>query len=350
MAPAEGLAGFRETLLARANLLPLAVNDAFIAPLFGRILVLSLRLGIFESLDRLGPLSSGEIAENCHMDPEAASLVVSSLHAAGYLRKKGVAYGLSRRSAKWLVKSSAHYLGNFLAYVGLLHDRWAHLEKTIASGRTPVPYATTFTGVEWEIYTLGMQDLSRIFLPRVLRKITLPRGAASLLDVGGSHGLYTIEIVAKTPGLRGTIVDREEVFPVARANITRRGLGERVRLYATGGGKISPAGEKYDVLLAFNIVHGFPRGENPGFFAALASAAKPGALLYVLDEFRSERSSGVDRMLPLMVGVNLMNEAGGSIYSFSEVRAWAEEAGFERVARSSIGVPGVALLRARRRQ
>ena len=106
--------------------------------------------------------------------------------------------------------------------------------------------------------------------------------------------------------------------------------------------------EEFDAILAFNIVHGFSPEANDRFLMSLAFALKHGGILYILDQLNDSRSKGVGQLLPLMVGLNLLNEIGGSVYRFEEVKSWCEKAGLKRVKMRRLSVPGVHLVEARK--
>src|SRR5439155_1084403 len=124
-------------------------------------------------------------------------------------------FSLAPQASKWLVKSSPQYIGNFLAYIELLQVHWMHLEETI-KGKPPKTYVETFTKNEWHTYTMGMMDLARLIMPHLLPKLHIPSGAKSLLDVAGSHGLYSIELCRRYPQLEATIADFPEVLGTTR--------------------------------------------------------------------------------------------------------------------------------------
>ncbi|HYQ85769.1 MAG TPA: methyltransferase [Bacteroidota bacterium] len=334
----------KDRVAARLNLLPEALYDAFPAVLFGRVLVLASRFGIFDELNRRAQ-TPAEIARSLSLPLESAELMLSSLNAAGYLKKRRAVYSLAPQAAKWLVRTSPHSLAHLLEYLDLLHHHWLTLEDSLRRGRPLTTYVETFGEDEWRIYTDGMMDLAKLIIPRLLPKIALPAGARSLLDLGGSHGLYAIELCRKHPGLKATIADFPPVLSRTGEIVREYGLGDRVTLLPCN---IADASfPPHDVVLAFNILHGFRREVNRSLFEKIASALNPGGLLLILDQFKDERSRGAARMLPMMVGVNLLNEIGGTVYGSAEVQGWCREAGLLKVRYHRLSLPGVGLISAR---
>jgi hypothetical protein len=332
---------------AHLNLLPAALYDAFPAVLFGRVLVLASRLGVFEALDRRS-LTIDQLSPELKLPVVSTELILASLESKGYLRRRNGLYSLAPQARKWLVRSSPHYIGNFIRYIELLHARWMQLEQSLASGSPERGYIDTFTPAQWLIYTDGMMDLARLIMPRLLPLVTLPPTARSLLDIGGSHGLYSIELCKRFPGLRATVADLPPVLERTREIVREQGLSDRISFLPCNLTDSSFAPGRYDAALMFNIIHGFAPRENKALLARVASALNSGGRLFIMDQFKWEKSRGVDRLLPLMVGINLLNEAGGNSYDGREVSSWCREAGFGEVGLKRLVLPGVGLITARK--
>jgi hypothetical protein len=289
-------------------------------------------------------MTASELSSELALSPEGAELMLSSLTAKAYLRKRGNSFTLAPASSKWLVRGSPQYMGNFLRYIGLLHQHWMSLDVSLKKGKPARSYVGTFTSEEWVIYTDGMMDLARLIIPRLLPCLTIPPQARSLLDVGGSHGLYTIELCRRHPELKGMIADFPVVLVRTGEIVREHGLSDRITLLPID--VTSPEFEpgRHDVVLMFNIVHGLTPETNRRLIAKVAAAMSPGGKLFILDQFKREKSRGADRLLPLMVGVNLLNEIGGNVYGVEEVRKWCIEAGLRGVTARRLPLPGVGLL------
>ena len=337
-----------ERFAAKANLLPTAIYDAFPAVLFGRVLVLATRLGVFESLNERRQ-SGNELATSLHLHPKGTECILPPLVAASYLTKHGERYALTPQSKKWLVKSSPHYIGNFIAYIELLHTHWMTMEDTLRLGKPSQTYAETFTDREWNIYTLGMMDLAKLIIPYIIPKIRVSSSASRLIDICGSHGLYSIELCTRYPLLTATIADFPQVLRTTESIIEDHHLEKRITLLPCDVLQTQFEKNTYDIALAFNIIHGFDTNVNKAFLFSAASSLKRGGVLYILDQLKDEHTRGVGNILPLMVGVNLLNEIGGNVYTFQEIASWCGEADLESVKRYHTRLPGVHLVKAVKR-
>ena len=337
----------RERIGAAFNVLPTAIDDTFPAVLLGRVLTIVSRLGLFDTLND-HPQTPHEVASGLGLHPGSMELILPALATANYLKERRGKYDLRPQARKWLVRSSPHYLGNFLAYTEILHAHWSALESTFKNGKPPSSYPETFTEKEWRIYTLGMMDLAKLIIPRLMPELTIPAGATSLLDLCGSHGLYAIELCKRHPELKATIADFPQVLTTTREIVADHGMAKRVTLMPCDVTKSTFTPTGHDVVLAFNIVHGFDEATNQRFFKTIGGALKPHGIVYIMDQLMPATRTGARAILPLMVGINLQNETGGTIYSFAQIRGWCELAGLGTTQHRRLSLPGVSLVLARK--
>lgn len=329
-----------ERILHRFHLLPTPLLDSFGSVLYGRALAIAVRRGVFEALETK-PLTVPEIARNTSMSHEGVELLVESFVVGGYLARNGNRYSLSAEGAKWLVKSSAAYLGNLVRYFETLYDRWSYLEHSLDHGQPPQRYYERFSDEDWKVYVLAMRDLARLLMAHVQKRIALPPNPKSLLDLGGSHGLYAMECCRRYPTLKAQVIDFDEALRHAAAIVRQGGMEGRVTLTPGDFLKMDlPAHQ--DGVLAFNIIHGLSEEENRSLVARVMNALVPGGKLYILDQIKGEAGkSQFSRFMPLMVGLNLLNEIGGNTYTFSQVKSWC---GAADVRQYRLHLPGVSLI------
>ncbi len=329
-----------ERILHRLHLLPTPIMDAFAAVLFGRALAIAVRRGLFDALAS-SPMTVEQIDSVTHLHPRALGLLLEACVTGGYLDHHRESYCLTAEGRKWFCKDSPQSLVNLVAYFEMLYTHWADLETSFEHGAPRRLYYETFNEDEWRIYVLGMKDLARLLMPRVIGRIMPGREARSLLDIGGSHGLFSIECCRHRPGLYATILDFAPALAHASDFARESGVAERVELRA-GNFLAEPLPAQQDTVLMFNIIHGLSEAENRVLVARAIAALRPGGRLFILDQMRGEtsRDSLLSRFIPLMVGLNLLNEVGGTAYSVGQVASWCEG---HRVRWLKLRLPGVTL-------
>jgi hypothetical protein len=331
----------RERLYHRLHLLPTPVMDIFGSVLFGRALAIAVRRGMFEALAE-EPLTPGALATRIGLHPEGATLLCDACVVAGYLRRRGSRYALAREGSKWLLAGSPVSLTHLIRYFEALHRRWGGLERSLERGAPEHPYYQGFSDEDWEEYVLAMRDLARLVMPDVARKLRFTKGASLLVDIGGAHGLYAIECCRRHPGLRAVIMD----FPgaTATAETIIRGAGMEGRVTLDPGDfsdRAIPA--PADGALLFNIIHGQSEEQNRQLIQRVLAALRPGGRLYILDQMKGGgKESAVGEFIPLMIGLNLLNEIGGTSYAVDRVIGWCT--GASSVRPRPMRLPGLTLI------
>jgi SAM-dependent methyltransferase len=152
---------------------------------------------------------------------------------------------------------------------------------------------------------------------------------AHALDLGGGHGRYAHELVAR--GLRATLFD----LPVP-AELARERFEGEVRVLA-GDYKADALGGPYDVVLLSNIVHGEDRAANEALVRKVAGELAPGGWIVIKDMFIDEQGRDPEGAA-LFNTTMLFYTEGGRSYGLSDARAWCEAAGlsgFEAIAVST---------------
>ncbi len=332
-----------EHLLHRLNLLPVPVLDSFAGIIYGRVLTIAVRRGLFEAMAD-GPKGIEEIAAATRLHVRGVELMAESFVVGGYLKTHEGRYSLTRRGKKWLLRKSPNYLGNIIEYFGMLYSRWEDFEYSLEHGRPQKPYYEGFGEKDWSVYVHAMHDLARLLLPEVLPKINLPSAPRTLLDIGGSHGLYAIECCRKYPGLSASILDFAPALSHTKGLLKKSGMGERCSTIEGDFLQAELPGGN-DCILLFNVLHGLTEEQNEALVEKSRHALNAGGRLYILDQMKGGRSqSALAGFIPLMVGLNMLNEIGGTAYAVAEVRAWC--GGFSSLKVYRLRMPGITLIEA----
>ena len=84
------------------------------------------------------------------------------------------------------------------------------------------------TDEEWGIYQRGMR--SGIALPAnwVARNLPLPKTARAMLDIGGSHGFFSVAICRRYPQLHSTILELPHAIKHAAPLLEKEEMGDRI--------------------------------------------------------------------------------------------------------------------------
>jgi predicted O-methyltransferase YrrM len=193
-------------------------------------------------------------------------------------------------------------------------------------------------------FAQAMADVGRQSAQTTAEALDLS-GARRLLDLGGGPGIYALEFARRYPALQATVFDLEDTVRVARENIRRAGLQDRVSVVA-GDAFADDLGGPYDLIFVSNLVHIYSAQENLRLVGRCAAALAPGGRLCIKDFILD--ADGTSPPGGALFAVNmLVSTEGGDCYPLDQVKGWLEAAGlvFESITDLT---PQSRLIRARR--
>jgi 2-polyprenyl-3-methyl-5-hydroxy-6-metoxy-1,4-benzoquinol methylase len=335
-----------EWLALKLNLAPIPLVDTQIAFNAARAIMAAAELGCYEAMGRAAK-SAEDIAAACGTHAASTKQLLDCLVGVGYLRWAGGKYSLKAKYRKWLLKDSdANVIGKLRFQ--LIEWNWmAKLEDYVRTG-CPMELHATASPKEWELYMEGMRDLSVNAARELAGKIPVPKGAKKMLDIGGSHGLYSIELCKKHPGLTSTVMELPGAIESARA-IAKRYDKDGKTAYVAGDALADDLGaEKYDLVMINNVVHHFTAEQNLALAAKAARALKRGGV-YAIGEFIRAEKPGEGGVVASTSGLYFALTSASGTWSAAEMRGWQKAAGLkvEKPIRV-LSMPGWEMMAARK--
>ncbi len=317
--------GLVERIVARTNLAPVPLVETQIAFSMARTIMAGAKLGIFDAIGT-GSTTPAEVAAACKTDREATTKLLNALVGCRYLRHHDGCYELTPKARKWLLRSSPYSLADKFLFQ---YDEWdivGKYESYIASGQ-PLDVHGSFTdGHAWDRYQRGMRDLASISAEEVAGRLPVPAGAATMLDIGGSHGYYSVCACRRYAGLRATILDLPEAVEHAAPILAREGMGDRV-CHRAGNALTDELGnDAWDVVFLSQLVHHFTDEQNRELMRRIARALKPGGVCVLLDTLRPsspEGRGGIGAVLDLYFAVT----SRSGTWALDTLQAWQRDAG-----------------------
>src|SRR5262249_8506693 len=159
-------------------------------------------------------------------------------------------------------------------------------EDYIVTGKPLEVHSSLTDGLAWERYQRGMRALSSISAEEVAGCLPVPARATAMLDIGGSHGYYSVCLCRRHAGLSPTIRDLPEAVKHAAPLLAQEDMGDRVR-HRTGNALSDDLGnDAWDVVFLSQLVHHFTDEQNRGLMNKIAKALKPGGVCVLLDTLR----------------------------------------------------------------
>lgn len=288
------------------------------------------KLEIFTAIgDRA--ISAADIARQLQLDPRGTEKLLNACTALGLLEKDGEVFRLSEESRLFLDRASSIYLGDWMAHWAdmLIKGNWQQLDQSVRTGRPVEPANESFSFDKsrdpLNNWVVGMHEMGVAGHADLIASAVSLESAASLLDVGGGPGTYSMYLCRRFPGLQATIVDSPEVGKVAKKLIRQAKLAERIQLvnfdFCT-----ESLGRQFDIVLLSNVLH---MCQKAGALAMLRNAANhlaPGGRLVVQEWILNDDASGPE--LPSLFDLHMLLNPNGDVYRLGELKEMIGECGF----------------------
>jgi SAM-dependent methyltransferase len=315
-----------ELLVSRLNVVPRPLIETQVAYTQARLVMAGARLGVYAALAE-GPRSAQEVAERCGTDPAATEKLLFALSGAGYLRWDDGRYELERFARKWLLPDSPSSLVDKLL---LQYHEWEwmeHAEEYVRSGR-PLDIHGNLDAEQWDSYQRGMRSLAGAFAAEAVKRMPVPEGARDMLDIGGSHGYYSVALCRRHERLRSVVLDLPPAVERAAPLLAAEGMGDRVTHLAGDALREDLGVERYDVVLVAQLVHHFSDEQNRELADRVARALRPGGLYAILDSFRAESPRDAGQFPSLLEFYFALTSRSGT-WSPEEMAGWQRGAALE---------------------
>jgi len=281
-----------------------------------------------------GPGDVASIARHAQASERGIRILCDFLVINSILVKEGNCYKHTPNSAAFLdpaspacIASVAQFMANPTLIQGL-----TGLADVVRAGRTQLPGEGSVEPENplWVEFAEKMAPMMGPMAPP-LGAVVLEghQGPMRVLDIAAGHGLFGIEIAKQNKQAYVTGLDWAPVLRVALKNAAKAGVQERYDMLPGSAFDVDFGGP-YDAVLLTNFLHHFDKPTCVGLLNKVRKALKPGGRAATLEFVPNE-----DRVSPPMPAgfamTMLTTTAAGDAYTFSELRAMHQEAGFTAV-------------------
>jgi SAM-dependent methyltransferase len=330
-----------EWAVTRFNVAPRPLLDTQMAFTLARLIMVATKVGVFEALAG-GSATATTVAERCGTSRIGTEKLLFALAGAGYLRGDDSGYALTPVSRKWLLRESRHSIADKLLFQFFEWDLLERAEDYVRTGE-PVEIHSMSDDEQWDLYQRGMRAMANAAAGEAVRRMPVPKDAKRMLDIGGSHGYYSVALCRRHEGLRSTILDLPQAVKHAAPLLAAEGMGERV-IHRAGDALTEDLGaDTYDLVLVAQLVHHFSEVENRDLAARVARALRPGGVYAILDEFRPRSAKDAGQLGALLEFYFALTSQSGT-WPVEEISDWQLQAGLSpRRAIHFRTVPGVGI-------
>jgi predicted O-methyltransferase YrrM len=314
-----------EWVVLRLGLAPQPLIETHLAYTLARAVMLGTKLGLFDALAD-GEATAEQLASRLGTERRATEKLTFALAGAGYLAERdGDRYSLTKTSRRWLARESPLSLADKMLFQFIEWGWLEEAERFVRSGE-PLAVHQSLDEQGWDLYQRGMRAMTAAFSKEAVRRTPIPKGARDMLDIGGSHGLYSVALCRRHENLRSTILDLPDAVEKAAPLLAAEGMGERV-VHRAGDALLDDLGEeRYDLILIASLVHHFSAEQNIDLTTRVARALRPGGVFAIFDALRAPSARKAGQVPALLDFYFALTSASGT-WAPEEMASWQREAG-----------------------
>lgn len=334
--------GLLDWLFNRLGYVPRAMLDTYHSLIIARCIMIGTKIGVFEVLAD-GPKDAAAIANATSSNPRALEALLNVLAASEYLTLKQDLYGLCTHTRRFLLRSSPNSIHDNLLMRYLEWDGITNLDEFVKTGQ-PMELHDHLPAEHWPVYQRGMKSVARLSVPEVVSRTPLPRRPRRMLDIGGSHGLYSVGFCRKYPQLESVILDLPEAIEHAAPLLAEEGMGPQV-VHRPGNALTDPLGEQeWDFVFVSQLMHHFTDKSNQELCRRIHRALRPGGLLAIVDFERVPKTSARNQM-GAVFDLYFAAASRSGTWTSAEMQSWQVQAGMKPKRPISLRMtPGLVII------
>lgn len=296
-----------------------------------KILMVATDLELFRCLEE--PRTAGELASLVEADARALGILLNALAALGLINKEGERFQNGELASRYLVPGKEDYRGAIIRHMHHTWGGWSELLDTVRRGHADLSQSERWLDraperqEEWmRDFIWGMHALARDLAPQVVPMLDLTQ-ARHLLDLGGGPATYAIAFVQANPQLRATVFDLPGPIAIAKENIRRHGLEDRIATLA-GNFLKDDIGSGYDFIWISQILHSHTEEQCRLIIAKSVAALNPGGQVAIQEFFLND--DGISPLEAALFSVHMLAVTpGGRSYTYREVAEMLAQAGLK---------------------
>lgn len=316
-----------ERLVLKSNVAPEPLLETQMAFSMARSIMVGVKLGLFEAVSD-GARSAAYIAKTCATDPGATEKLLNALAGCGYFKFRNGAYRLTAKAKKWLLRRSPQNLCDKLLFQFYEWDMVEGYEAFVRSGKPMAGHEGMEGSDFWSSYQRGMRNLAGLAAGEVTNRFPMPPGARDMLDIGGSHGYFSVSLCRKHANLKSVVLDLPDAVAQAAPILAQEKMGERVT-HRPGNVLTDELGEQsVDIAFMSQLVHHFTDEQNRDLMKKIARALRPGGVCVMLDSIRLQKPGDGSQTAGLLdLYFAMMSESG--TWPIETMQDWLQSTGLK---------------------
>lgn len=317
-----------EWVAIKAKLLPMPLLYSHFGFMMSKFLMEAVDAGIFEYIGH-SPKTLPEIAQGCGgLNEKALQGTLGVMASMGQIEHQNGQFSLTAEAKKYLLKDSPDSVYWMMLFDNQVCMDWmSYFPEFLRTGKG-LQYHDTFDDKEWYLYQNAMESAATGAAKEAMKKLSISPQATAMLDIGGSHGLYSVGMCKKASNLQSTILDLPAAVEKARPILAKYGMGDRI-VYRPGNILTDDIGTaQYDYILMANVAHHFTAEENQMVVEKVHTALKPGGTFTILEFIRNDVIKKDGDMFSALGDLFFLLSSTTGLWSQNEIENWMYRSGF----------------------
>jgi ubiquinone/menaquinone biosynthesis C-methylase UbiE len=301
---------------------------------------------IFDALET-GAKSVEQLQKKTGASMRGLRAIMDALVGLSLLKKdRQSKYSLTPESQAFLMSDKPGSLAGFFGSIlPVMASRWLRLSEIVRGGQPAVAVNQETDGTEF--FSQLVETIIPMSYPGAQKladhlKVANTKEELRILDLAAGSGIWGIAAAQKSARVRVTAVDWPGMIPTTKRITNKFGVHDRFDFIE---GDLSEATFEtgYDLATLGHILHS--EGEQRGrrllkkVFRALRSGGTIAVAEWLVNDHRTKP------LHSLMFAVQmLVNTEKGNTFSFNEIKAWLEDAGFKKVRKLQAPGPSPLIL------
>ena len=304
---------------------PNPLFDPFVPAASAWSIIAAASAGVFDALGE-DLRSPAEIADTLSLDAAGVERLMPVLVHLGYVETDAGRYRVSDVSRRHLIKGCPHNLSNWVRFCRTQLLAMSRLQSRLASGRRVDLFDLMETPEELRVHQLAMAETAMPIADWVAANTPVPEGGEIMLDIGGSHGLYSAAICRRNPPLHAEVMELPGVIDAARSVANELGTADVVT-HIEGDIRNTRLVQDYSVVFFGNVIHHMKPEQLPGLLEKVWTRLLPGGTIALWD-FAGGREEG--DLVSDLFSLFFYLTSSGKCHTESQLRAVLRDAGFSR--------------------
>jgi len=309
--------------------------------IFFQTLSAAVELDLFSLLAKHRSMTREEIARALQCADQPIRILLLGCTALGLLCKRGASYSNTFLSQRLLVRDAPKNIIDVVRWQNHINYRaMSHFVEAIRANSNVG--LQEFAGTESTLYGRlahddrlegifqgAMESISVQANAMLVRSLDL-RGTSYLVDVGGGNGTNIVVLARRFPHLRAAVFDSESVCEIAKENIAKEGLSDRLDVWP-GDCFRDPFPKEVDAILFAHFFTIWSGQRNRQLLSKCFDSLPKGGAVIIFNMMQRDSENG-----PLGAALGspyflTLATGEGMLYTWHEYKQWMCEAGFRSI-------------------